>query len=79
MVTGDGIARLTPREREILRAVCAHGREEAADLLFITPRSVKGALGRIYRRLGLPRTRSMAHIGRACWMLCEDDKEGGRA
>ena len=75
MLPADGVDRLTARQREILRAVCEFGREEAAPRLFVEPNSVKAELARIYRRMGLTDARrKMARIGQACWRLREDDE-----
>jgi hypothetical protein len=50
---GNPIARLTDREREILRTVATHGTTEALQVLCIERQTMKNRLGIAFRKLGL--------------------------
>lgn len=50
----DGRARLTPREREILRLVAeGHSNAQLAQMLWVTEQTVKFHLSNVYRKLGV--------------------------
>ncbi|MET8981487.1 response regulator transcription factor [Streptomyces sp. NPDC004539] len=59
------LSRLSPRERQVMVLVAAgHGVREVARKLFLTEKSVRNYLDRIYRKLGV-RSRTAAIL---CWL-----------
>lgn len=52
--SGDGVEHLTPQERRIALIVADGATvREAADQLFLSPKTVEAHLGRVYRKLGV--------------------------
>jgi len=74
---GDRIARLTERERVVLREVCVYGGAEAAYRLCRSYDTVRNQLSSVYRKLGIaggaPNKGS-----RACYLLGRDDERRER-